>query len=160
MTAVRADPADSHEVSNVRATASTVPWRPGVLIVDDDSAIRRLASLMLKQYFNVYEAADGNEAIDLLDRLALPVLARHPIQVVLLDIMMPGVDGLKLCHRIKNEFGTKVIMCTAVVDGRIVQEAARNGADDYIAKPFSSATLLQKVAKQIRAMPELQSAGR
>src|SRR5271157_3716449 len=98
MMEARSDPVQSDEIGTARAAASTTPWRPGVLIVDDDPNIRRLAALLLRQHFNVYMAADGNEAIGILDRLALPSVAHHPIQVVLLDIMMPGIDGLRLCH--------------------------------------------------------------
>ena len=92
------------------------------------------------------EANNADEAIRVLDRSAFgPAGSR--IKVVLLDIMMPGMDGITLCRRIKKEFGVPVIMCTARVTKGDVQAALRNGADDYLAKPFDHQTLITRVAK-------------
>ncbi|NOZ28594.1 MAG: response regulator [Chloroflexi bacterium] len=133
----------SHERGNGTASAE---MRPAILIVDDDPELRRLISLILGDRYQVLEANNADEAIRVLDRSAFGP-AGSQIKVVLLDIMMPGMDGITLCRRIKKEFGVPVIMCTARVTKGDVQAALRNGADDYLAKPFDHQTLITRVAR-------------
>jgi len=121
--------------------------RPAVLIVDDDPELRRLVSFLLRDRYVVLEAGSANEAIQVLDQTMMYGSPKARVAVVLVDIMMPGMDGITLCRRIKKEFGIPVIMCTARVTRGDVQEAMRNGADDYLAKPFDHHTLVNRVAK-------------
>ena len=107
-----------------------------VLVVDDDSAIRRVVRTVLEaDNFEVVEAADGPAALLLLDAIN----GRGPDAVVL-DIMMPGIDGIEVCRRIDHST-VKVIMLSAR------DEASKAGADAYLTKPFSAIELLDAVEK-------------
>jgi len=113
-----------------------------VLVVDDDSAIRRVVRTVLEaDNFDVVEAADGPAALLLLDAIN----ARGPDAVVL-DIMMPGIDGIEVCRRIDHST-VKVIMLSARDDAETRDEAAKAGADAYLTKPFSAIELLDAVEK-------------
>ena len=113
-----------------------------VLVVDDDEAIRRVVRTVLEaDGFEVVEAADGPAALLLLDA----IMGRGP-NVVVLDIMMPGIDGIEVCRRIDHDH-IKVIMLSARDDAETRNEAARAGADAYLTKPFSAIELLDVVEK-------------
>ena len=102
-----------------------------VLVVDDEQQIRDLLSKFLtKKGYEVVSASNGEEAIEL-------AKTENP-QVILLDVMMPGIDGIQTCRRLKEEEKTKsipVIMITAFPDRDV--EAYLEGADDYVVKPFN-----------------------
>jgi DNA-binding response OmpR family regulator len=119
--------------------------RPTVLLVDDDALFRRLAILQLGRHYRMLEAANAAEAMAQLDHAQIAGIPECTIRAVLLDIMMPGIDGLSLLHRIKGEFNVPVIMCTARTNTSDIQQAIRNGADDYVAKPFNAGVLLEKL---------------
>ena len=122
-------------------TAAEQPVRV-VLVVDDDEAIRRVVRTVLEaDGFEVVEAADGPAALLLLDA----IMGRGPDAVVL-DIMMPGIDGIEVCRRIDHD-KIKVIMLSARDDAETRNEAARAGADAYLTKPFSAIELLDVVEK-------------
>ena len=113
-----------------------------VLVVDDDSAIRRVVRTVLEaDNFEVVEAADGPAALLLLDAIN----ARGP-EAVVLDIMMPGIDGIEVCRRIDHE-RVKVVMLSARDDADTKERAAKAGADAYLTKPFSAIELLDAVEK-------------
>jgi DNA-binding response OmpR family regulator len=123
---------------------------PTVLVVDDDQLVRTLITSALKKgHYRVREAANSEEALRQLQCMAVSGVMDTAPCLTLLDIMLPGMDGLDLCRRIKAEFGTKVIMCTGRTSYSDVQTALHNGADDYLAKPFGLRTLLEKVAGQV-----------
>jgi len=128
-----------------------------VLVIDDDAQIRRLVALSMKtKGYQVVEACEADEGIRMLQRLTVSGMAHERACVVLLDIMMPGVDGLTLCRRIKNEFSVPVIMCSGRAAQADVTTAIRNGADDYLVKPFHFRTLVEKVTHQfdvLRTVP-------
>ena len=108
-----------------------------VLVVDDDAAIRRVVRTVLEaDGFEVVEAADGPAALLLLDAIN----ARGPDAVVL-DVMMPGIDGIEVCRRIDHE-RVRVLMLSARDDGETKQRASDAGADAYLTKPFSAIDLL------------------
>lgn len=112
------------------------PSRRLVLIVDDDDMIRRLVRTVLEaDDLEVMEAATGQEALDLAD--GTPT-------VVVLDVMMPGLDGVETCRRLDHE-RTKVVMLTAKDDPDLEAEARAAGADAFLTKPFSSIDLLNLV---------------
>ena len=113
-----------------------------VLVVDDDSAIRRVVRTVLEaDNFDVVEAADGPAALLLLEAIN----GRGP-EAVVLDIMMPGIDGIEVCRRIDHE-RVKVVMLSARDDADTRDRAAKAGADAYLTKPFSAIELLDAVEK-------------
>src|ERR1700704_1345403 len=113
-----------------------------VLVVDDDSAIRRVVPPVLEaDNFDVREAADGPAALLLLEAIN----GRGP-EAVVLDIMMPGIDGIEVCRRIDHD-RVKVVMLSARDDADTRDQAAKAGADAYLTKPFSAIELLDAVEK-------------
>ena len=115
---------------------------PSVLIVDDDPSIRKLVATTLEDVagFELVEAADGNEALEL-------AAAQAPA-IVLLDIDMPGIDGLEACRRLRAEPGTAdatVVMLTAAAGEEAERAAEEAGADLFLTKPFSPLELLRLV---------------
>ncbi|HEY8267325.1 MAG TPA: response regulator [Xanthobacteraceae bacterium] len=120
---------------------------PHILIVDDHREIRDLVSLALtKEGFRVATAADG--------RAMRKVLADSRIDLVLLDLMLPGEDGLSLCRALRTESNIPVIMLTAKgeeVDRVIGLEM---GADDYLPKPFGSRELVARIRAVLRRSQE------
>ncbi len=118
------------------------PQRPTVLIVDDEANIRDAIALTLKREgFDVLVATTGHEAIDL--------ARKHP-DVVLLDIMLPGIDGLEVLRRLRAESNVPVLMLSAKGDeiDRVV--GLEIGADDYITKPFAMRELVARVRAIVR----------
>ena len=119
-----------------------VPAKRVVLVVDDDSAIRRVVRTVLEaDNFDVVEAADGPAALLLLEAIN----GRGP-EAVVLDIMMPGIDGIEVCRRIDHD-RIKVVMLSARDDAETREQAAKAGADAYLTKPFSAIELLDAVEK-------------
>ncbi len=113
-----------------------------VLIIDDDPVILMSLELLLKKNnYTVLIGRDGLEAIELL-KTFMP-------QVILLDIMMPNMDGYELCQYIKNQptlQHIKIIFLSAKSKQADIQKGLAMGADDYFTKPFSNKLLLEKVA--------------
>jgi two-component system alkaline phosphatase synthesis response regulator PhoP len=111
-----------------------------VLVVDDDAAVRRVVRTVLEaDGFEVVEAADGPAALLLLDS----IMGRGP-DVVVLDVMMPGIDGIEVCRQIDHAL-VKVVMLSARDDVTTRDEALRSGADAYLTKPFSAIELLDAI---------------
>ena len=111
-----------------------------VLVVDDDDAIRGVVRTVLEaDGFEVVEAADGQAALMLLDSIN----GRGP-DIVVLDVMMPGIDGIEVCRRIDHS-RMKVVMLSARDDGETRERAADAGADGYLTKPFSAIDLLDQL---------------
>jgi len=112
-----------------------------VLVVDDEDMIRRLLRSVLEaDEFEVLEAPGGEAALEL-------ATATHPA-VVVLDILMPGLDGVEVCRRLDHD-EAKVIVLTARDDPRLESECRKAGADAFLTKPFSSNELLDLVATLI-----------
>jgi two-component system OmpR family response regulator len=120
-----------------------------ILIVDDEKSIVDFIKMGLEgEGYLVYEAYDGNEAIELARKI-------NP-NIVILDIMLPGMDGYEVCSIIKKSIKTSVIMLTALdeVDDKV--KGLDIGADDYMAKPFSFKEHLARINARIRnSFPEL-----
>ena len=112
-----------------------------VLIAEDEGAIREIISITLKRAgYDVVEAEDGQQALDLYGE------NNGDFDVVLLDIMMPNVDGLEVCKRLRQQSGTVgIIMLTAKTQEMDKVSGLLNGADDYITKPFSPLELMARV---------------
>jgi two-component system response regulator ResD len=112
-----------------------------VLVVDDDDMIRRLVRTVLEaDEFEVTEATDGESALAL-------ATTTEPA-VVVLDIMMPGLDGVEVCRRLDHE-RVKVIVLTARDDPDLENDCRAAGANAFVTKPFSSIELLDLVAELI-----------
>jgi DNA-binding response OmpR family regulator len=114
-----------------------------VLVVDDEPTIREIVvSYLEREGFKTLEAADGNRARELLER--------DPPDLVVLDLMLPGTDGLELCRWIRSRSRVPVIMLTARGEesDRIV--GLELGADDYVTKPFSPRELAARVRTVLR----------
>ncbi|OOM80817.1 response regulator transcription factor [Clostridium sp. BL-8] len=122
-----------------------------ILVVDDEKSIVDFIKMGLEaEGYVVYSAFDGNEAIELAQKI-------NP-HIVILDIMLPGINGYEVCSRIKKCIKTSIIMLTARDD---VDDKVRGldiGADDYMAKPFSFKELLARINARIRSsFPELNN---
>ena len=112
-----------------------------VLIVDDEPAVRRLVREILSKYYVVLEAQNGEEAVNMAH-------SQKP-DVILMDMMMPKMDGLTACHAIKtNQItrGIPVLMLTAI-DQELNKKLSKDvfGADEYMTKPFSPEALLETI---------------
>ena len=114
-----------------------------ILIVDDEEPIRNILIHNLgKEGYNVIEASDGVTAVEM-------ALEQKP-DLILLDIMLPKLDGLSVCKRIKNSMNVPILMLTAK-DGEIDKILGLElGADDYITKPFSVRELVARVKANLR----------
>jgi DNA-binding NtrC family response regulator len=110
-----------------------------VLIVDDEEKVRSyLSRLLLKRDFTVHVAAEGTDA--------LKQIAAHDVDIVLLDVLMPGPSGLDVLPEIKRlRPDTEVIMLTGNASGRDGVEGMRRGAFDYLLKPVDLPQLLQRM---------------
>lgn len=115
-----------------------------ILVVDDESRMRKLVrDFLTKSGFEVLEAADGIEAINVFD-------ANQDIVLVILDVMMPGKDGLQVCREIRQTSQIPVIMLTAKSDEQTELKGFDLGADEYISKPFSPRILVARVEAILR----------
>lgn len=130
--------------------ADTLPFGcsfPGpqrILVVDDDPAIVRLVRDKLDRAgFEVWTAANGQEAIDVVARRGLPHLA-------IVDVMMPGMDGFEFCQRTQQFADLPVIMLTAVDEEETVIRGIEHFAEDYVTKPFSPRELVARVQRVLR----------
>jgi DNA-binding response OmpR family regulator len=112
-----------------------------VLIAEDEAAIREIIAITLKRAgYEVTEACDGQQAIDIYNS------KNGAFDVVLLDIMMPNVDGLEVCKTLRNQSSTVgIIMLTAKTQEMDKVSGLLMGADDYITKPFSPSELMARV---------------
>lgn len=111
---------------------------PAILIVDDEPDVRKVVrSVFEADGYQVTEAADGPAALTLLKSVGGP---RGP-QLVVLDVMMPGIDGIEVCRQIPHD-RMKVLMLTARDDAETRAAAEAAGADRYMTKPFSAVDLL------------------
>jgi len=120
---------------------STMPESPTILLVDDEDAIQRLLTYPLERDgYRVVQARDGEEA--------LRRFAEEEIDLVVLDIMLPKLDGLEVCKRLRAESTVPIIMLTARDDELDKVLGLELGADDYITKPF----LIREFRSRVRAV--------
>jgi DNA-binding response OmpR family regulator len=114
-----------------------------ILTVEDDERIRAAVKLALEdEGWVVDEAADGETAIELFHR--------QPSDVVLIDIMLPGIDGFELCRTIRRTSDVPIVMVTARVDTHDVVAGLEAGADDYLTKPFAPKELSARIRALLR----------
>ncbi len=121
------------------------PHRYTIMVVDDDEALQLFVHKILEDQYDVITAVEAGEAISL--------LTRNLVDLVVLDLMLPGVSGLSLCREIK-ELGkdrrVPIIVLTSRTDLETKVEALEAGADDYITKPFHEKELLIRIKVQLR----------
>ena len=122
--------------------------RGKVLIVDDEENVREVLRRRLEtEYFYCVTASSGQEALE--------EAAMHDFDIVLLDILMPGLSGMEVLTKLVNRHPTiQVIMITSVADIDTISEAMRLGASDYVTKPFNMNDLVDRVE---RALEKKQS---
>lgn len=114
-----------------------------ILIVDDEKEIADLLELYLKnEGFNVYKYYTGKEA--------LACIESHKINLAILDVMLPDIDGFRICQKIREKYFFPVIMLTAKVEDMDKIMGLTLGADDYITKPFNPLELVARVKTQLR----------
>lgn len=115
-----------------------------ILVVDDESRMRKLVKdFLINSNFDVVEAADGSEALDIF-------FADQSIALVILDVMMPKLDGWQVCKEIRNYSKVPIIMLTAKSDERDELQGFQLGVDEYISKPFSPKILVARVEAVLR----------
>jgi DNA-binding NtrC family response regulator len=118
------------------------PRRPTVLVVDDDPGVRESFRLVLEDEYDVLEAANGPEALALVEAA--------PVDLVLLDVRLPGMDGIEVLERIKGlDDRIEVILVTAVQTVRAAVAAMKLGAFDYITKPFDEDEILPVIRRAL-----------
>ena len=115
-----------------------------ILVVDDESRMRKLVKdFLTKKGFQVLEAGDGEEAMDLFYK-------EKDIALILLDVMMPRMDGWEVCREIRKNSKVPIIMLTARGDERDELLGFELGVDEYISKPFSPKILVARVEAILR----------
>ena len=120
--------------------------RGRVLVVDDDAALAEMLSIVLRnEGFDPVWCAYGDKALDAF-RDSRPDL-------VLLDVMLPGRDGVDVCRDIRAESGVPIVMLTAKTDTIDVVEGLEAGADDYVSKPFKAKELVARIRTRLRRSP-------
>jgi DNA-binding response OmpR family regulator len=121
-----------------------VPERSArILLVDDEQSIQTLLSYPLrKEGYNVVQATDGRQALDRFDE--------QPFDLVVLDVMLPKIDGLEVCRRLRSRSAVPIIMLTARSDEIDKVVGLELGADDYITKPFSMREFSSRIKAALR----------
>lgn len=127
--------------TTVRATIAPVGTR--ILTVEDDERIRTSVRMALEdEGWTVDEAASGEAAVD--------AFAQHAPDVVLIDIMLPGMDGFELCRSLRRNSDVPIVMVTARADTHDVVAGLEAGADDYLTKPFAPKELSARIRALLR----------
>ncbi|HEY2813305.1 MAG TPA: response regulator transcription factor [Acidimicrobiales bacterium] len=114
-----------------------------ILAVEDDARIRTAVKMALEDEGWVVEEAETGEA-------ALEAFHRHPSDVVLIDIMLPGVDGFEVCRSVRRTSDVPIVMVTARADTHDVVAGLEAGADDYLTKPFAPKELSARIRALMR----------
>src|ERR687892_2899413 len=144
---VRADEATSATMWDMKAR---------VLVVDDDPALAEMLTIVLRgEGFDTAVVADGSRA--------LPALRELKPDLVLLDLMLPGMNGIDVCKAIRAESGVPIVMLTAKSDTVDVVLGLESGADDYVVKPFKPKELVARMRARLRrgedVAPEMLTIG-
>ena len=114
-----------------------------VLVVDDDLALAEMLGIVLRnEGFDVVHCSDGASALE--------AFHQHRPDLVLLDVMLPGMDGIEVCRRLRAESGVPIVMLSARTDTVDVVVGLESGADDYVVKPFKPQELIARVRARLR----------
>ena len=118
--------------------------RQKILVVDDENRMRKLVKDFLqRENFEVLEAGDGSEALDVF-------FAHQDIALIILDVMMPKMDGWQVCREIRSYSKVPIIMLTARSDEKDELQGFELGVDEYISKPFSPKILVARIEAILR----------
>ncbi|MDO4606541.1 MAG: MtrAB system response regulator MtrA [Bowdeniella nasicola] len=118
-----------------------------ILVVDDDTALAEMIGIVLSaEGFEPVFCADGTQA--------LAAFREYEPDLVLLDLMLPGMNGIQICEKLREESGVPVVMLTAKSDTTDVVRGLEAGADDYIPKPFKPKELVARVRARLRRSDE------
>ena len=119
-----------------------------ILVVDDEKEIADLVEIYLvSDGYKVFKASSAKEGLDILDK--------EDIQLILLDIMMPGMDGLEMCAKVRETKNIPIIMLSAKSADIDKIKGLGTGADDYVTKPFNPLELTARVKSQLRRYTQL-----
>src|SRR5438477_287879 len=119
------------------------PMKGRVLVVDDDAALAEMLGIVLRgEGFEPTFVSDGDKAVE--------VFRESRPDLVLLDLMLPGRDGIEVCRQIRAESGVPIVMLTAKTDTVDVVLGLESGADDYVVKPFKPKELVARVRARLR----------
>ena len=118
-----------------------------ILVVDDDLALAEMIGIVLgSEGFDVATCSDGVQALD--------VFHQENPDLILLDVMLPGMDGIEICTRIRKESDVPIVMLTARTDTADLVAGLEAGADDYVPKPFKPKELVARVRARLRGREE------
>ena len=121
-----------------------------ILIVDDELLYQRLVKVNLEQEgYEVTQASDGESALD--------IISEKSFDLIILDIMMPGIDGFETCERIRQFSNIPIIMLTAKGEEEDRVKGLNYGADDYVIKPFSATELIARVKAVLRRAQTIET---
>ena len=123
-----------------------------ILVIEEDSDIRNIMVEALGEYFNVLSASDGEKGLAILEE-------GTPVELIVSDIMMPGISGFEVTEKVKSDFATchiPVILLTSLSGNEDRYEGARRGADAFITKPFSKKYILMKIIKLLEQRSKLR----
>ncbi|MGH2697212.1 MAG: response regulator, partial [Actinomycetota bacterium] len=116
---------------------------PTILLVDDDARLREIVGMALEgEGYGVRAAASAEEAVAILDR--------DDPDLLILDVMLPGLDGFELCREIRTKSPVPILMLTAKTDTVDVVVGLESGADDYVTKPFVTKELVARIRALLR----------
>ncbi|MGN6246149.1 MAG: MtrAB system response regulator MtrA [Motilibacteraceae bacterium] len=119
-----------------------------VLVVDDDTALAEMLGIVLRtEGFEPVFCSDGSKA--------LAMFRDNRPDLVLLDLMLPGTDGIDVCRQIRAESGVPIVMLTATSDTMMVVVGLESGADDYVVKPFKPKELVARIRARLRRTEEV-----
>lgn len=114
-----------------------------ILVIDDEQEIRELLEINLRnEGYNVFKGSSGEEALEILDR--------EKISLIVLDIMMPGMDGLEVCKRVREMYTLPILMLSAKVEDIDKIQGIMTGADDYMCKPFNTLEFIVRIKALLR----------
>lgn len=137
------------DVRHVVLKESVSVERLKILVVDDESRMRKLVrDFLTKSNFDVLEAGDGEQAVDIFFK-------EKDIALIVLDVMMPKMDGWQVCREIRSYSKVPIIMLTAKTDERDELLGFQLGVDEYIAKPFSPKILVARIEAILRRTNQL-----
>ncbi|WP_027500186.1 MtrAB system response regulator MtrA [Rhodococcus sp. UNC363MFTsu5.1] len=118
--------------------------KPRILVVDDDTALAEMLTIVLRgEGFEPFVVGDGTQALTAVREI-------RPDLVVLLDLMLPGMNGIDVCRVLRADSGVPIVMLTAKTDTVDVVLGLESGADDYIMKPFKPKELVARVRARLR----------
>jgi two-component system, OmpR family, response regulator MtrA len=122
---------------------------PKILVIDDDNALREMVGIVLTASgFTPEYCPDGDQAMDTFRAFAP--------DLVLLDVMLPGQDGIAVCKEIRKISGTPIIMLTAKTETQDIVLGLEAGADDYIVKPFEPSVLTARINARLRPITSIE----